>query len=126
MVKWMLKKTKAGIDYGKPKITGAAKLGAKYAVKGGVKGIRAGATVAKESYRLAAFGVQQKLVESLLRLCYQADRAKRIAARAASKASSSSWLRDSGSDRGGRTPSAGCRTSHALACCFIRTAIFNE
>lgn len=84
-LKWFGERVKAGYEYGKPRIVKATKLGAKYAVRGGIKGLEAGVAATRETYKLAAFGVQQKLVEQLLRLCYQKDKSKRIASRAALK-----------------------------------------
>lgn len=63
----------------------ATKIGGKYAIRAGKAGLGATKDVVRESGRLVAFGVQSKLVESLLRLCYQKDPAKRNAARAALK-----------------------------------------
>ena len=95
-LKWMGKKAMAGYAYGKPKIMKATHLGAKYAIRGAKAGIRGGKSVARTGYgatktavkgsaKLLAFGAQSKLIENLLRLCYQEDIAKRTAARAALK-----------------------------------------
>jgi len=95
-LKWMGKRVKSAIAYGKPRIVEASKLGAKYAVRatmvtgktigrvakataeGAVKGTR-------ELGRLTAFGIQKEVIQSLLKLCYQPDKAKRTAARIALK-----------------------------------------
>jgi len=84
-LKWMAKKAKAGFEYGAPKITKATHLGAKYAVKGVKTGLGATKSTVKGGAKLVAFGVDMKIKESLLRLCYQKDPAKRNAARAALK-----------------------------------------
>lgn len=61
----------------------AAKIGGKYAIRGTKAALRTGKGLAKESYTLAGFKAKQKLIESLLKLCYQKDKPKRIAARTA-------------------------------------------
>ena len=99
----MGKRVKSAVKYGTPKIKKAAHLGAKYTIKatmvagktgaqaarvgvrGGVGVAKAGWSGAKELRRLTAFGVQTGIIENLLKLCYQKDPAKRIAARAALK-----------------------------------------
>lgn len=87
-LEWAGKRVKSAVEYGKPRIIKASKLGAKYAIKATMvtgstigKVARAGVGGAKELGRLTAFGVQKEFIQSLLKLCYQKDRAKRIAAR---------------------------------------------
>ncbi len=80
-LKWMGSRAKAGYEFGKPKISKATKLGAKYAVRVG----KAGVSTGKETFKLATFGAHQKFVEALIRKCYQKDRVKRLAARQALK-----------------------------------------
>lgn len=102
-ISWMGKRVKSAITYGAPKIKKAAHLGAKYTIKatmvakdtgvrvaragirGGVGVSKAGWSGAKELRRLTAFGIQAGVIENLLKLCYQKDRAKRTAARVALK-----------------------------------------
>ena len=92
----MGKRVKSAIKYGKPRIVDATKLGAKYAVRatmvtGKTIGRVAKATAisgvegAKTLGQLTAFGVQKELIHSLLKLCYQPDKSKRMAARIALK-----------------------------------------
>ena len=71
----------------------ATKIGGKYAIRGAKAGYGAGKAVAgtgkqiaKESYTLAGFEAKRRMIESLLKLCYQKDNAKRIAARTALEA----------------------------------------
>ncbi len=93
-LKWVGKRVRSAVKYGKPRIVEAAKLGAKYAVRatmatGKTIGRVAKATAisgyegAKALGQLTAFGVQKELIQSLLKLCYQPDKSKRIAARIA-------------------------------------------
>jgi len=93
-LKWVGKRVRSAVKWGKPRIVEATKLGARYAVRatmttGKTIGRVAKATAisgvegAKELGRLTAFGVQKELIHNLLKLCYQKDKAKRIAARIA-------------------------------------------
>jgi len=95
-LKWMGKRVKSAIEYGVPRIKEAAHLGAKYAVRATMATAKTAGRVAKAAAvsgvegartlgHLTAFGLQKELIQSLLRLCYQADRAKRVAARIALK-----------------------------------------
>lgn len=91
-LKWMGKQVRSAIEYGKPKLARAAELGGKYAVRATMatgstmlKVAKAGAGGAVTLGRLTAFGMQKELIQSLLKLCYQADRAKSMAARLALK-----------------------------------------
>ena len=91
-IKWMGKRVRSAIKYGKPKIKRAAHLGAKYTVRATMatgstikKVGKAGIGGAKELGRLTAFAAQKEIIQSLLKLCYQTDRAKRTAARYALK-----------------------------------------
>lgn len=91
-LKWVGKRVKSAVEYGRPRIVDASKLGAKYAVKatmvtgktvGRVAKAAAvsGVEGAKELGRLTAFTVQKEYIQSMLKLCYQEDVAKRTAAR---------------------------------------------
>ncbi len=102
-ISWMGKRVKSAVKYGAPRIKKAAHLGAKYTIRatmvagktggkvaragirGGVGVSKAGWSGAKELRRLTAFSVQAGVIENLLKLCYQKDRAKRTAARVALK-----------------------------------------
>ena len=84
----MSKKVKNTIKWGKPKAIKASKLGAKYAIKATMiagsttkKVGMAGYDASKELARLSAFAVQKEYIQSLLKLCYESDIAKRNAAR---------------------------------------------
>ncbi len=92
VIKVMVEKVKGTIKWGAPKVRKAAKIGAEYGIKATMiagstakKVARAGYDTTKELARLTAFEVQKELIHNLLKLCYQKDRAKRIAARAALK-----------------------------------------
>lgn len=92
VIKIMSKKVKDTIEWGKPKVIKAAKIGAEYGIKATMiagstakKVGRAGYDTTKELARLSAFAVEKELIHNLLKLCYQKDRAKRLAARAALK-----------------------------------------
>lgn len=92
MLEWTGKRVRSAIKYGKPKIKRATELGAKYAVKATMATGRTAKRVAKagvgasaELFRLTAFAAQKEIIQSLLKLCYQRDKAKRIAARVALK-----------------------------------------
>jgi len=95
-LQWMGKRVKSAIEYGKPRIVNASKLGAKYAVRATMATAKTAGRVAKAAAvsgaegaktlgKLTAFGLQKELIQSLLKLCYQPDRAKREAARIALK-----------------------------------------
>jgi len=92
VIEIMSKKVKGTIKWGAPKIKGAARIGADYAIKATMiagstakKVARAGYDTTKELARLTAFGVQKEIIHNLLKLCYQKNKAKRIAARVALK-----------------------------------------
>jgi len=92
LIEVMSKKVKDTIKWGKPRVRKAAGVGAKYAIKATMiagsttKKIGvAGYDATKELARLSAFAVQKEYIQSLLKLCYQKDPAKRLAARAALK-----------------------------------------
>ena len=85
---WAGKRVKSAVKYGTPKLKKATELGAKYAIRATMvtgktigRVARAGVGGAKELGRLTAFAAQKELIQSLLKLCYQKDPAKRIAAR---------------------------------------------
>lgn len=91
-LKWIGKRVRSAVEYGKPRIVDASKLGAKYAVRATMatgktigRVAKAGAEGAVTLGKLTAFGLHKELIQSLLKLCYQADRAKRTAARIALK-----------------------------------------
>lgn len=92
IIKIMSEKVKDTIKWGAPKVKKAVGIGAKYGIKATMiagstakKVARAGYDTTKELARLTAFEVQKELIHNLLKLCYQKDKAKRIAARAALK-----------------------------------------
>ena len=91
-LKWVGKRVRSAVKWGKPRLVEAAHLGAKYTVRATMATgrtvasvARAGVGGAKELGRLTAFGVQKEYIHSLLKLCYQKDKSKRIAARLALK-----------------------------------------
>ncbi len=94
VIKVMVEKVKGTIKWGAPKVKravkGAARIGADYGIKATMiagstakKVARAGYDTTKELARLSAFAVQKEVIHNLLKLCYQKDKAKRIAARIA-------------------------------------------
>lgn len=96
VIKIMSEKVKGTIKWGAPKVKQIAKqtarIGADYAIRATMiagstakKVARAGYDASKEVARLSAFAVQKELIHNLLKLCYQKDPAKRLAARAALK-----------------------------------------
>ena len=99
-LEWAGKRVRSAVEYGKPRVKKATELGAKYAVRATMvtgqtvkKVARAGVGASKELLKLTAFGIQKEIIHNLLKLCYQKDKAKRIAARAALKSAIQTYIR---------------------------------